>query len=172
MAPCILTGWPCNQTPSGPRSDSSGHDKMLDDTTCVGGWVYTERQQYGWEAGEDRRSIITIIISSIYISQNCCYYKIQWNLWRGDTSKSVPTWQVSPRHRYISMLKYIWVHRKCNLDIPILTFLSVPSSQVLLYSETCDERTPAGMSKLHFIWTKLYFDWFNLIYNFWFHSLL
>ena len=39
---------------------------------------------------------------------------IQWNLWQGDTSKSVPTWQVSPRHRYISMLKYILVHRKCN----------------------------------------------------------
>ena len=55
-----------------------------------------------------------------------CFIRIlfilQWNLWRGDTSKSVPTWQVSPRHRYISMLKYILVHRKCNLDIPISTF--------------------------------------------------
>ena len=50
------------------------------------------------------------------------YNPLQWNLWRGDASKSVPTWQVSPRHRYISMLKYILVHRKCNLDIPISTF--------------------------------------------------
>ena len=36
--------------------------------------------------------------------------------------KKCPYMTGVPRHRYISMLNYILVHRKCNLDIPILTF--------------------------------------------------
>ena len=27
-----------------------------------------------------------------------------------------------------------------------------------MYSNTCDEGTPVGMSKLHFLWTKMYFN--------------
>ena len=42
---------------------------------------------------------------------------------------SVPTRQVSFCFRFISMLKYHFVHRKCNLD----TKTGVLSSQVLLY---------------------------------------
>ena len=51
------------------------------------------------------------------------------NLWRGGTSVSVPTGEVSPRRRFISVLKYILVHKKCKLGI----LTGVPSSQVLPY---------------------------------------
>ena len=66
--------------------------------------------------------MLQTISVNIFNLNRSSFLEVQWNLWRGDTSKSVPTWQVSPRHRYISMLKYILVHRKCNLDIPISTF--------------------------------------------------
>ena len=33
-----------------------------------------------------------------------------------------------------------------------------PKSRKWSYGKTCDEGTPVGMSKLHFLWTKMYFN--------------